>query len=40
MSERTAPKVPNLNLRFADETDVEIILGLIRGLGGLRAAVP
>ena len=32
MSERTAPKVPNLNLRFADETDVEIILGLIRGL--------
>jgi hypothetical protein len=33
MSERTAPtKVPNLNLRFADETDVETILGLIRGL--------
>jgi len=32
MSERTAPKVPNLSLRFADETDVEIILGLIRGL--------
>ena len=32
MSERTAPKVPNLNLRFADETDVEIILRLIRGL--------
>jgi GNAT superfamily N-acetyltransferase len=32
MSERTAPKLPNLNLRFADETDVEIILELIRGL--------
>jgi GNAT superfamily N-acetyltransferase len=32
MSEQTAPKVPNLNLRFADETDVETILGLIRGL--------
>ena len=33
MSERAAPtKVPNLNLRFADETDVETILGLIRGL--------
>ena len=32
MSERTAPTVANLNLRFADETDVEIILGLIRGL--------
>ena len=32
MSERTAPKATNLNLRFAEETDVEIILGLIRGL--------
>ena len=32
MNARTAPKVPNLNLRFAEETDVEIILGLIRGL--------
>jgi hypothetical protein len=27
MSERTAPKATNLNLRFAEETDVEIILG-------------
>jgi GNAT superfamily N-acetyltransferase len=32
MSERTAPTVANLKLRFADETDVETILGLIRGL--------
>jgi hypothetical protein len=32
MSAQTAPKVPHLNLRFAEETDVEIILGLIRGL--------
>ena len=32
MSERAAPKTPNLNLRFAEETDVETILGLIRGL--------
>jgi len=32
MSERTAPKVPNLNLRFAEETDVGVLLGLIRGL--------
>ena len=32
MSARTAPTVPNLNLRCAEATDVEIILGLIRGL--------
>jgi GNAT superfamily N-acetyltransferase len=32
MNERTAPTVPNLNLRVADEADVETILGLIRGL--------
>jgi GNAT superfamily N-acetyltransferase len=32
MSERTAPKIPGLSLRFAEETDVAIILGLIRGL--------
>ncbi|MBI5580772.1 MAG: GNAT family N-acetyltransferase [Deltaproteobacteria bacterium] len=32
MSARTAPKVPDLNLRFAEEKDTEAILGLIRGL--------
>lgn len=32
MSARTAPQPPNLNLRFAEETDVEAILRLIRGL--------
>jgi GNAT superfamily N-acetyltransferase len=32
MRERTAAKAANLNLRFAEETDIEIILGLIRGL--------
>jgi len=32
MSEQSAPKVANLNLRFAEETDVDIILRLIRGL--------
>jgi GNAT superfamily N-acetyltransferase len=32
MSAQPAPEVPHLNLRFAEEKDVEIILGLIRGL--------
>ena len=32
MSERAAPRAANLNLRFAEETDVEVVLRLIRGL--------
>ncbi len=32
MSYQTAPQRPHLNLRGAEETDVEIILGLIRAL--------
>ena len=34
MSTQSAPKGPDLNLRVAEETDIEIILGLIRGLAG------
>jgi GNAT superfamily N-acetyltransferase len=32
MNPQTALQVPDLNLRFAEEADIEIILGLIRGL--------